>query len=216
MATLVLILFIIAWVAIAFAIVRALTIAWGFHRRFAPATAVAVAGAFALGAISPFALPSRSTLTGQAAAPAAAPAPPVADTSHRVACPQGATVAKATAPGHLDDVAVGGGAAAAPAPVVLVAPGSELQLSGWIVLDAGPAAAICAVADGRVVPATLRYGITRPDVAAALAKPGDAPSGFVVSLRLPKGRHAVYVGAVAPDGHSVDLTQGVPLNVQVR
>jgi hypothetical protein len=214
--TLVLVLFIVAWAAIAFAIVRALTIAWGFHRRLAAATAAAVAGAFALGAISPFALPSRSTMVEQAAAPAAAPAPPLADTSHIVACPPGATVAKATTPGHLDSVAVGAADPGAPGPAIDVPPGTAIQIGGWIVLDAGLPTAICAVADGRVVAATIRYGITRPDVAASLGKPADAPSGFLVTVHLPVGTHEVNVGAVGSDGRSVDIMQGSPLNIQVR
>jgi len=209
------VLFIIAWAAIAFAIVRALAIAWGFHRRFAAATAVAVAGAFALGAISPFALPSRTSTVADAPTPAA-PAAPVVDTSHSAVCPRGGVVVAKTTSGHLDSVAVGATGAAAPGASLDVPAGTSIQLGGWIALDAGPPATICAIVDGHAVAATTRYGITRPDVAAALGKPADVASGFLVTMRLPHGSHTVNIGAVEADGHTVDGMLGGSLKVEVQ
>lgn len=205
-------LFILAWAAIAFAIVRALVTAWGLQPRLAAATAVAVAGAFALGAISPFALPSRGVVIEQSAAPPV----PVADTSHSVTCPAGVTVANATAPGHLDSVSVGGAAPGVPGAVIEVPAGTPIRLDGWIVLPAGPPAMICALVDGRPAASTTRYGATRSDVAVALGKPADAPSGFVVTLSVPAGLHSVSVGAVEPDGRTIDAMQGGGLHVDVR
>ena len=208
-------LFIIAWAAIAFAIVRALVVAWGFHRRFAVATAVAVAAAFALGAISPFALPSRTSIVAGAPAPAA-PVAPVVDRSHSVVCPPGAALVAKMTSGHLDTVAVGATAVTPTAAQLDVPAGTSIQLGGWIVLDAGPAATICAIVDGHAVAATTRYGITRPDVAAALGKPADAASGFNVTIRLPHGSHTVNIGAVEADGHTVDGMAGGSLKVEVH
>lgn len=217
MATLVLVLFIIAWAAIAFAIVRALAAVFRLQRNLAVPAAVAVAGAFALGAISPFALPSRSATEAQAPAAApAAPAAPVADASHPVTCPASANVVAKTTPGHMDAVAVGSAAPAAPGASVDVPAGTTFQLGGWIVLASGPPARICAIVDGRAVATTSRYGYSRPDVAAALGKPADAPSGFLVTMSLPKGVHTVNVGAVEADARTVDVMQNGTLQVNAQ
>lgn len=218
MSTLVLVLFIVAWAAVAFAIVRALSIAWGFHRRFAAATAVAVAGAFALGAISPFALPGHvpSAPTAPSVAAAAPAGPPPADTAVAVTCPAGAIVSAKMTAGHLDSIALGSAAATAPPPTLAVPPNTALVLNGWIVLDTGPPTKVCAIVDGRTAPATIRYGTTRPDVAAALGKPGDAASGFTVTLKVARGAHVVNVGAVEPDGTTVHGIQNNALSVQAQ
>ena len=167
-----------------------------------------------LGAISPFALPNRHEIVADlpvAAAPAAAPAAPAADTSRAVVCPAGAVFSSKSTPGHLDNVALGPGAAVAPATTVVVPDGVTLQLGGWIVLPAGPARTICAIVDGHPTAAVLKYGIARPDVAAALSQPADGPSGFLVTLHLKPGPHKVTVGAVEADGHTVDgLADGLP------
>jgi hypothetical protein len=214
LATLVLVLFIVAWAAIAFAIVRALAVIFRLQRNLAVPVAVAVAGAFALGAISPFALPSRSAIVAEA--PAAAPAAPVADTSHAVTCPKPATVVAKAAPGHLDAVAVGSAAPAAPGASLDVPAGTLFQLGGWIVLTGGPPVMICAIVDGRAVAATTRYGYSRPDVAVALGKPADAPSGFLVTMSVPKGVHTVSVGAVEADARTVDVMQNGTLQVNAQ
>lgn len=213
MTKLVLALFIVAWAAIAFGVIRALLIVWGLDRRIAIATAVAVAAAFVLGAISPFALPSRTTMAVQAPV---APVAPVADTSRAVVCPAGAVVGNKPAAGHLDDVAIGSAAPAPPGPSIVISSDEPVHLGGWIALDAGPAAAICAIVDGQVATATIRYGITRPDVAAALGKSVDAPSGFQVMVALKPGTHVVNVGAVEADGHAVDAIPGTAMSVQVH
>jgi hypothetical protein len=210
--TLVLVLFIIAWAAIAFAIVRGLTIVWTGNRRIAGGTGVAVAAAFALGAVSPFALPSRGS-TGSSAPPAP---PAVADTSRGVVCPAGAVVGSKASTGHLDTVAVGAQAPLNAVTSIDVAAGSPIQLGGWIVLDSGPATAICAIVDGHVAGATARYGIARPDVATALQKAVDTPAGFVITLKLSHGSHAVSVGAVGNDGRTVNVMLGGALKVDVQ
>jgi hypothetical protein len=214
LTTLVLLLFITAWAAIAFAIIRGLVVAWGFDRRVAFATAVAVAGAFALGAISPLALPSRRPSAGGPAP--AVPAAAVADSAHSATCPAGAVVSGKTTPGHVDTFSVGSSAPAAAGSAFLVAADEPIQLGGWIVSDAGPPATICVLVDGRPGRASMRYGIARPDVASALGKSGDLASGFAVRLKLPAGNHVVAVGAVEPDGHAIDAIQDDSLNVQVR
>jgi hypothetical protein len=217
--TLVLVLFIIAWAAIIFAIVRAILAAWGVYRRLAIGTAVAVAGAFALGATSPLVLSSRPALvaaSGPAPIAPVTPVAPVADTSRTTTCPAQTAVATKTTAGHLDSVAVGSAAATAPGASVFAPAGKPVQLGGWIVLDEGPPSTICAILDGRTVAASSRYGIDRPDVATALGKPADAPSGFVVTVRLPHGTHTVAVGAVEPDGHTVEAIVGGSLRVVVQ
>lgn len=190
-------LFICAWAAIAFAIVRALMQLWGFNRRVAVASAVAVAGAFALGAMSPFALP-------RPAAPPAAldvAAPQAAGGATRAArCPAGARLGTATVQGNIDQVQ-GAGAA--------------VGLHGWIVGASGPAAALCAIVDGKIAQAAITYGVSRPDVAAALAQPADLPSGFGASVQLLPGTHTITIGAVEADGRTVDALKGAPARYSV-
>jgi len=207
------VLFIIAWAAIAFAIVRALVTVWGLNRRLAAATAVAVAGAFALGAISPFALPNRHSVVAEAPPPAPGLA---VNAAHPVACPAGAIVGTKTSRGNLDVVAIGAAPPAAPAATIEVPAGSPIALSGWIVLASGPPAMICAIVDGRTSSAKIEYGTSRLDVAAALGQIADAPSGFTATLNLRPGMHSVVIGAVEPDGHTVDAMQTGPANVRVR
>jgi hypothetical protein len=84
------------------------------------------------------------------------------------------------------------------------------------VLAGGPAKTICAIVDGRAVAATTLYGIARPDVAVALGKATDGPSGFQVTLSVKPGAHTVGVGAVEADGQTVDNMHGVPLSVQAH
>lgn len=196
---LVLVLFICAWAAIAFAIVWALMQLWGFHRRVALAAAVAVAGAFALGAMSPFALPRPASPSGPATVAIAGPA---VDTSpHAVRCPAGASIGTGRMNGKLDDVTL--------------APGALVQLRGWIVGPGGPATSLCIIADGKIVRAAITYGLARPDVAAALSQPADLASGFEASVRLEAGIHALTVGAVEAGGRTVDALNGAPARFQV-
>src|ERR1700736_3451037 len=104
MTTFVLFLFSVAWAAVAFAVLRAIVIAWGYHRRFATATAFAVAAAFALGAASPFSLAQRFAARG--AAPVAAVAP--AGVRHPIACKNDAKVVGTPGQGHIDSLSVDG------------------------------------------------------------------------------------------------------------
>jgi len=209
------------WAGLAFAVIRAIFVAWGFHRRLASATALAVAGAFALGAISPFALPNR--LVAAVQAPAALPvsdAPvPVAavDTSHPAVCPPGTVPGHAAATGHVDEATADGVAVpAAPGGVIDVPASSRLQIVGWIVPGSGAPGTICPIVDGRVVAAGAVYGITRPDVALALGKPADTLSGFVVTLSLTPGSHAVTIGAMTAGAHSLDVMTGAPTTIRVH
>jgi hypothetical protein len=118
--------------------------------------------------------------------------------------------------GHLDTVAVGAQAPLAAGTSIDVAAGTPIQLVGWIVLDSGPATAICAIVDGHVVGATARYGIARPDVATALQKAADTPVGFVVTLKLSRGSHVVSVGAVDHDGRTVNVMLGGALKADAQ
>jgi hypothetical protein len=198
----VLILFVVAWAAVAFAIVRGLVVAWGFDRRIALATAVAVAGAFALGAMSPFAL---STLRPGASVPdtAAAPLPPP-PAPRSVKCPIGAHISSKIAMGNVDVVTPDKGVPANNAGIVDVPAGTPLVFAGWAALTTGPANSLCTIVDGRLTANEISYNLPRPDVAATLGQPADLASGFNVTLHLPAGKHVVDVGAVEADGKTVD------------
>ena len=189
-------------------------VAFGIDRRLAVATAVAVAGAFALGSISPFALPSRQGEIAEAPPPPPAAAPPP-NTAHAVTCPAKAVVGDKVSQGHVDAVAVGAAAPGAPLPTINVPARSPITFTGWIVLASGAPAKICAIVDGQTSSARMDYGAPRPDVAAALGKAADVESGFAVTLDFAPGTHTVVVGAVEPDGRTVD-PMNEPLNVRVR
>lgn len=216
------ILVIVLWAALAFAIIRGLLVAWGFHRRLASATGVAVACAFALGAISPFALPNRLVAIVQspsveAQAPAAPASAPTADTSHAAACPPGTVLGSTAAPGHVDEVtADGAGLPTTSGGGLDVSAGSRLRVSGWIVPATAAPGTICTIVDGRVIAAPAVYGITRPDVAVALRKPADGLSGFVVTLNLKPGSHKVTIGAMNQGAHTLDVMRGAPTIIRVH
>jgi hypothetical protein len=213
--SLVLVLFVVAWAAVAFAIVRGLVVAWGFDRRVAVATAVAVAGAFVLGAMSPFVLGQFASTPAPTAA-VAPPAPPaIANTVRSVHCPANARVGSAIALGNNDTITVGAGTGVGNAGVIAVPAGAIFHMGGWTALKSGPSGTICATVDGHPVEAVLTYSISRPDVAAALAQPSDVLSGFGAALRLPAGKHSVDVGAVEADGKTIELIR-LPVTVQVQ
>jgi hypothetical protein len=209
--TLISLLLIIAWAAIAFAIIRSVVLAWGLHRRYALAVALAVAVAFALGALSPIALPSWPSLTAGSAA-----APPLVDSTRTVACPPNAVLGATTARGSVDNAVLGQAAPVPPSGAIDIPAGTPIRFAGWIVLAAGPSAAICPVVDGHAVAATMQYGLPRPDVATALGQSADVPSGFLVTLRLKPGTHAVRIGAVETDGHTIETMQREPITVRVH
>ena len=214
--SLVLVLFVAAWAVVAFAIIRGLVVAWGFDRRIAFATAIAVAGAFALGAVSPFALSTLqpgSTASSVAVTPVPVPLPPAI--ARAVKCPANARIGTKSATGDVDVVTPDKGAGANNSGVVEVPAGVPLLFSGWVALAAGPASSICATVDGRLVAAQLMYNLPRADVAATLGQPADIASGFGVTLRLPPGKHIVDIGLVEPDGRTVELIK-VPMTLQVH
>jgi hypothetical protein len=207
MRTLLLVLFSVAWAAVAFAVIRAIVIAFGFHRRLATATAVAVAGAYLLGAASPFSLAQRGASEPPAAPAVAAKAPAP------IGCPANAKLVAAPGQGHIDTLSTAG-TQANPDAVVQVSRDATLRLTGWVVSTGGPATSLCVVLDGRPVAFEGDYGFDRPDVAAAVGKPEDRSSGFDVRLRVPPGNHALTVGAVQPDGSLTPLAQVVKLRVR--
>lgn len=187
-------LYIVAWAAVAFAIIYSLMIAFRFHRKLARATAFAVAGAFALGAVSPIALPSRSG--------SAAPLP-VTETSHVVSCPPNAVISAKPAMGHIDSAFAGNAAGSAAPPTLVVVANAVFHVGGWLALDTGLPAQVCAIVDNHVASAVVNYGIARADVAAALGKPAAAASGFALTLAVSQGTHTLDIGAVDPDGRTV-------------
>jgi hypothetical protein len=210
MTTFLLVMFSIAWAVVAFFVLRALVIAWGFHRQVAVVTAFAAAAAFALGATSPFSVWKREQARTMpvAVAPAAAPrAGP-----HAIACPAGAKVEAGAGVGHIDEVIVGTKPAKAALPIDAPA-GVPLRLRGWVVADAGPAQAVCVLVDGNPSPSAVQYGVGRPDVAAALAKPEDRDSGFAAELRLAPGAHTIALGAA--DAGAVHLLEQT-ISVRIR
>lgn len=207
MSILVLILFTLAWAGVILLVVRALVIVLRQDRRVAMATAVAVAGAFVVGALSPFSLWMRPAPQAAAVAVAVAVPPPKV-----VTCPATAKVAGGNAQGHIDAASVGG----AGVPVVSltrVGRGQAVGLGGWIVASGATLAnGVCVVVDGHPVPAKAIYGLDRPDVAAALAKPDDRTAGFDLTFTLPPGSHTVVIGAVEADGRTVHVLD-TPLHI---
>jgi hypothetical protein len=219
LTSLLLVLFSLGWAAIAFAAVRALVQLWGYERRVAIASAVAVAAAFFLGSASPFALSKR--LSAPAAAPAAAPvaaapAPPPAPavSPASISCIAHVAVDAKPAVGHTDAVSVSG-AGVNPATPIAVPAGAPIAVGGWIVADNGLAQHICVLVDGRPAAFNGHYGISRPDVAAALNTPADTLSGFDIRLHLSGGKHVVAAGVVDADG-KVALLAPMTFDVQTR
>lgn len=205
MRTLLLVLFSIAWAAVAFAVIRALVIAWGYHRRLATVTAFAVAAAFALGSLSPLSLARRGTPSGP---PVVAAAVPVA-----IACPQAAKLTSVAGAGHLDSVTIGGASADVTKPIEARAD-DTVHVGGWSLSSAGLATGLCVLVDGRRVTFDGTYGVDRPDVATALGKPEDRGAGFDVALRLPKGTHVISVGPVQADGTVTPIAQQITAHVR--
>jgi hypothetical protein len=204
MKTLVLLLFSVAWAGVAFAVIRAIVIAWGYHRRFATATAFAVAAAFVLGAASPLSFSQRlgSRDTGAPAAPAAVP--------HPIACAATVKVVATPGQGHIDSLKVAG-AEVDLSKEIEVKAGAAARIGGWLLATNGPAGGLCVLVDGRPVAFEGSYGVDRPDVATATGKPADRGAGFDVKLALPKGSHVITIGPVQPDGSVTPL--GQPLKV---
>ncbi len=210
MTTLVLSLFSIAWALVVLLVVRALLIVAKQDRKLATAAAAAVAGAFVVGALSPFSLWTRNAgqtaataAAGTAAAPvAAAPAPAAVKA---VICPSTAKIAGGSALGHID--AATEGATQLPTSGTLsVTRGGKVALGGWIVAAGNvPASAVCVVVDAHPVVAELQYGIDRPDVATALSKAEDRSVGFGATFVPPPGSHSVSIGVVEADGTTVHL-----------
>lgn len=205
MRTLLLLLFSLAWAAVGFGIIRALVIAWGFHRRFATVTAFAVAAAFVLGTAMPWSLSQRISGPVPVVAPAGAP--------HPIGCPGAVKVAASPGQGHIDVVFVGGKQLDVSKPIA--APrGAVIRFNGWVVATNGPATALCVLVDHRPVTFEGSYGLDRPDVATAVGKPEDRAAGFDLSLHLAPGSHVVTLGPVQSDGSLTLIAQ--PLQVQVR
>jgi hypothetical protein len=195
---------------LAFAVVRALVLLWLRDARTAGLTALAVAGAFALGSWSPFAL--RGAVTAPPPAPPVAVAGAPAAGSSR--CPAGAAPASATAHGHVDTVTSGGNtsqvndAADVPANV-------PVQFTGWIALPSDvPGRAACAVVDGTVAESSGSYGIARPDVAAALKAPAALKTGFTATVVFTPGTHRLTIAAPSPAGSLVALPGAVAVRAR--
>jgi hypothetical protein len=205
MSTLLLVFYSVTWALIGFAVIRAIVIAWGYHRRLATATAFAVAAAFVLGSFSPFSLRQRG----------GPPPPPVAAVPVRVpiACPPSAKQTAAPGSGHIDTFVIGGANADMTHPIDLH-PNETFHVGGWVLSAAGLATGLCVLVDGRPVPFVGTYGVDRPDVAAVVGKPEDRGAGFDVALHLPAGTHVVTLGPVQPDGTVTLVAQRITLHVR--
>jgi hypothetical protein len=218
-------LFTIAWCALGFVVLRALVELWLHDRRIAAWTALAVTGAFALGAFSPFALRSLSA-DSPAPAPAivAVPAPavtptPVATTAARAApgkpatCRPGASPAASTARGHLDTVTSGDAQTTLADDAALPA-NATVRFSGWILTGAGPGRAACMLVDGVIPESTGSYGAERPDVAAALQDANALRSGFTATVVLSPGAHRLSVGTLDDRGALLALPAAVAVTAR--
>ncbi len=219
MTTLVLALFTIAWALVVFMVIRALLIVTRQDRRLATAAAVAVAGAFAVGALSPFSLwthgAGASPTTPVAAAAAPAPQAPAPAAVRAVVCPPQVHIAGGGAMGHVD-AEMAGGKAQPSGTAMQLAHGKLIQLGGWIVAaGATPATDFCVISDSHTVPANEQYGLDRPDVATALARPDDRATGFDATFTLPAGSHTIAIGVVEADGETVHLL-APSIRAQVR
>jgi hypothetical protein len=176
---------------------------WRDDQRLAAASSLAVAAAFVGGALAPFSLWMRPV-----PAPVAAAAPDAADTPAiitAIECTPGAKVATGSAQGSIDAVSVAGVSMPA-AKLASVKASERIELSGWIVASGATLAkSVCVFSDGHPIAMQGKYGIDRPDVAAALAKPEDRGAGLDVSFALAPGKHTVMIGVVEADGKTMHL-----------
>jgi hypothetical protein len=206
MRTLLLVLFTVAWAAVAFAVIRSLVIAWGINRRLAGTAAFAVAGAFALGATVPFSLWRLPPPGGVVSAS------PETTSVRTAQCPAGAKVNAKAGAGHIDVITVSGVQHDIAKPITL-SPNDPIRIGGWAVASGGPATGLCVLVDRHPVSAGGLYGVERADVATAMSNPADHASGFDLSLRVRPGDHVLTVAPVQADGALTPLPQTVIIRV---
>ena len=210
------IIFVIAWAVLAFEVIRSVLALWRQTRQLARFIAVAVAGAFALGATGPLALSvfQPASVAPAAVTPAAPPA--VASTGKSVACPPAARLSAHHSAGYIDSLQSGATQFGPDRTKIQLAAGSLLLVSGWAALSTGPGIGICPIVDGHPAPdAALVYGIVRPDVAAATNLPANGTTGYSISIKLSAGTHRLGMGVLEGDGLTIDPIASV-VQVDVR
>jgi hypothetical protein len=202
-------LYLAAWVILGFFALRMLGRRYFHERHRADVAAAAIVLAFAAGTIWPYA----NRIGGSAADPlptVAAPPPPPPTREHDVS-------AACTQKAPLHHGGVGSIDAVRDAANNAVNSGGSLPASdpfsvvGWAADKdkAHPAAAVCLVVDGKLVPAPRSiYGANRSDVATATAHPELLTSGFGITAKsglLRPGQHHIDVAVKSNDGSFATL-----------
>jgi hypothetical protein len=217
-------LFLLAWVAIAFFVLRYLAVRYlEFDARKANAVAGAVAAAFLIGLLWPGAHRGDTAPAGGGApaangAGAAGPAPDLAGTTEVSGrCGKAVSPALGGGVGNFDAL-VGGGEKNIGDGGTLSS-GVRYDIQGWATnrTSDGPAPGICVIVDDRVSTLAVRYGVARPDVVSYFHNGALAKTGFDVPLppgSLPAGSHKLQMAMEAQDGRLYGF--GLARTVSVR
>lgn len=221
------ILFLILWIAVAFAVLRWIA-RWFFHEPLrAEVAALTVAVAFALGASWPYSArigngaPTSSVHVARpvVASMSAPPRPPAGRLESSSACPRAIAQGKrgTTQYGSIDQLS------AASAADTNLPDGSEIDRSSYYVMQGwvadpsgeGPAKGACLIVDGKLDRRVKVYmGLLRPDVATGYHRVQLIPSGYEIIVppdSLPVGSHRLQVAAITGAGN----TQVVPVERHV-
>ena len=160
---------------------------------------VLVAGTLAIGVF----LQAKPAPQALSAAPAATALP--ASRGHRFSCAREVVRRRAVARGAVDEVLIEGAA---------------VTVHGWAAAAAlpRPIAGVCLEVDGKIVAKeAVVYGLSRPDVAAALGNAALRDSGYEVRVRpgdVAAGAHTLIVVGVDEQGAAEPL--GPPRSITIR
>jgi hypothetical protein len=220
MDTLVTLLFLCLWIVVAFFVLRYFGRRYFHEPRRADVAALAVAVAFAAGALWPFSTriggargaPPQSTaaepMIVNAVVIGTGNPPGARDTTALCRSAKG-LVGRVAAPGSIDDVRSDEQQSATVAIGGQINSRVQYIVDGWASQRSlnRPASGVCLVVDGKLERHVRTYfGLLRPDLATGFHNDGIIPSGYLVIIppgTLPAGKHRLQMASETAGGLSI-------------